>query len=73
MTNGGIRDFGEVQLITVEVGMEHYGEIKMNAMRVCSRDQQMQLWSSQKSAALSPGTGGKPKETELVIADLNKG
>ena len=73
MTNGGIRDFGEVQLTTVEAGMECYGEIKMNAMCVCSRDQQMQLWSSQESAALSPGTGGKRKETELVIADLNKG
>jgi hypothetical protein len=42
---------------TVEAGMERHGEIEMDATCACPTDQQMQLWSSEKSVTLSPGHG----------------
>ena len=44
--------------------MKGYGETKMNATCACPKDQQIHLWSSQGSIALSLGTGVKRKETD---------
>ena len=61
-TNGGIRDLKEVQLILLKREW-NVMERPINATCACSKDQQIQFWSSRESIALSLGIEAMREET----------